>query len=170
MVRSAVQTGGETTLMPAVKGSASYDTIVIGSGFGGSLVAHALVRAGEQVLMLERGDWVARGTQCWEPEGFFTLTAHYSTETPYRVRAGRGERIEGGCYCVGGPSVFYGGASFRFREADFQPAEEIVGESGAQWPLGYRDLERYYARAERILGVAGRAGEDPTEPFRSGAY
>ncbi|MGI9180973.1 MAG: GMC family oxidoreductase [Longimicrobiaceae bacterium] len=147
-----------------------FDTIVIGSGFGGSFVARALVRAGERVLMLERGDWVPRSAQSWEPEGFFTLTSHYGSDTPYRVRTGRRERTEGACYCVGGPSVFYGGASFRFREADFRAAPEIVGDSGAEWPLHYAALEPYYTRAERILGVAGRAAEDPTEPSRSGPY
>ena len=42
------------------------------------------------------------------------------------------------------PSVFYGGVSLRFRVADFDPAPEIVGDSGARWPVDYDALEAHY--------------------------
>ena len=48
------------------------------------------------------------------------------------------------------------GVSLRFRERDFEVDREIVGDSGARWPLRYADLEPYYAEAERILGVVRR--------------
>ena len=53
-----------------------YDAIVIGSGFGGAMAAHVLVKAGWSVLMLERGDWVARGARNWSPDGVGPLTPH----------------------------------------------------------------------------------------------
>ena len=34
-----------------------HSTIVIGSGFGGSVAASTLVEAGEKVLLIERGPW-----------------------------------------------------------------------------------------------------------------
>jgi cholesterol oxidase len=34
-----------------------YDVVVIGSGFGGSISAHHLARAGAKVLVIERGPW-----------------------------------------------------------------------------------------------------------------
>jgi choline dehydrogenase-like flavoprotein len=145
-------------------------TLVIGSGFGGAFAALPLVEAGARVLMLERGDWVERGEQSWGDEGAFVLTPHYTTESDYSLRTQFGWRAQGLCTCVGGPSVFYGGASFRFRENDFSPPEEVVGGSGAMWPIGYGDLERGYTRAEHLLGITGSAGVDPTEPFRSGGY
>jgi choline dehydrogenase-like flavoprotein len=144
-----------------------YDTIVIGSGFGGCMAALPLVEAGQRVLMLERGGWVERSEANWGDEGVFVLTPHYTLESRYSLKSRRGWRPQGLCTCVGGPSVFYGGASFRFREEDFRPPAEIVGDSGAEWPIDYRDLEPFYDRAERLLGVAGEAGVDPTEPFRS---
>ena len=146
------------------------DAIIIGSGFGGTMAAHELVRAGLKVLMLERGDWVARGLHNWGSRGSVDLTPHYSFATPYQVEDGRRTRTLGGYTCVGGPSVFFGGVSLRLREADFRPAPEIVGDSGAAWPLRYADLEPYYGRAERLLGVAGELGPDPTEPPHSTPY
>jgi choline dehydrogenase-like flavoprotein len=120
------------------------------------------------VLLLERGDWVPRGPDNWAQENVGELTAHYCREAPYRQA--QGGRDLGAYYCVGGPSVFYGGVSLRFRERDFEPDPDIVGDSRARWPLGYGDLEPYYAAAEGILGVSGVAGEDPTEPPRSSPY
>ncbi len=147
-----------------------YDAIIIGSGFGGSFAALPLVEAGMRVLMLERGDWVERGAHNWGDEGAFVLTPHYSTESGYTLQSRWGARPQGLCSCVGGPSVFYGGASFRFREADFEGDPRIVGGSGANWPIGYPDLEAAYTRVEDLLGVAGEAGVDPTEPPRGGGY
>jgi choline dehydrogenase-like flavoprotein len=147
-----------------------YDALVIGSGFGGAMAARELVRAGWSVGMVERGGWVERAPSNWEPNGAFTLTPHYAPESAYRVLQGRRWEVQRLCTCVGGPSVFYGGASFRFRERDFDVDPVIVGGSGAEWPIGYAELEPFYAEAERILGVAGEAGEDPTEPPRSGPF
>lgn len=147
-----------------------FDALVIGSGFGGAFAALPLVRAGWRVAMVERGGWVERGAHNWASDGAFTMTPHYAADSAYRVLQGRRGQTQRLCACVGGPSVFYGGASFRFRERDFEPAPEIVGESGAAWPLDYAAMEPFYAEAERLLGVAGAAGEDPTEPQRSGPY
>lgn len=144
-----------------------YDAIVIGTGFGGSMTAYQLVRSGMKVLMLERGDWVERGPENWGMQGSIDLTPHYDKSSPLRVVAGGNKKVMGLYSCVGGPSVFYGGVSFRFRERDFEPLEEIAGNSGAEWPLRYRDLEPYYSLAENILGISGETGVDPTEPPRS---
>jgi choline dehydrogenase-like flavoprotein len=147
-----------------------YDAIVVGSGFGGSLAACALIDAGWRVLMVERGSWVPRGPRNWSPDAVGPLTPFYSTETPYRALAGGESDVVGSFQCVGGPSVFYGGAALRFRERDFEPAPEIVGDSAAEWPFRYDEIERHYANAERLLGVAGELGGDPTEPPHSAPY
>ena len=144
-----------------------WDAVVIGSGFGGSMVAHELVHAGHRVLMLERGGWVARGPDNWGPGGVGLATSHFSRESAFEVRGAGPARLAGLWQCVGGQSVFYGGASFRFRERDF---DERTEGSGAGWPICYADLEPYYSRAEAMLGVAGEAGTDPTEPPRSRPY
>lgn len=147
-----------------------HDAIIVGSGFGGALAAWALTRAGLRVLLLERGGWVQRGPHNWGERGSLTLSSHYSTDPTYRVLAGGEGLLIGSPSCVGGPSVFYGGVALRMREADFEPDPEITAGTGARWPFRYQELEPWYTRVEQILGVAGEAGVDPTEPPRSGPY
>jgi choline dehydrogenase-like flavoprotein len=147
-----------------------HDAIVIGSGFGGAMAAQRLVRAGWRVLLIERGGWVPRGPGRRDPLACYERTPHYSMESAYRCLAG-GEASEiGSLFCVGGPSVFYGGASFRLREEDFKPGPDIVNGSRAAWPIRYPDLEPYYGEAEHILGVAGDDRDDPTRPPRRAPY
>lgn len=67
---------------------------------------------------------------------------------------------------VGGNSKVWGACLPRFRAEDFGPLEHRDGLAPA-WPVGYADLEPYYATAERWFGVHGAAGRDPTEPPRS---
>ncbi len=155
---------------PAWAPDGSYDAIVVGSGFGGAMAAHVLVDAGWSVLMLERGDWVSRGMHNWSAGAVGPLTQHYVTESPYRVTGARRDRTVGAFHCVGGPSVFYGGVALRFRAEDFEHDPEIAGASGARWPWAYDELEPWYAEAERLLGVSGETGVDPTEPPRSAPY
>ncbi|MCB0520015.1 MAG: GMC family oxidoreductase [Lewinellaceae bacterium] len=147
-----------------------YDAIIIGSGFGGSMMAHQLVNAGMKVLMLERGGWVDRGPQNWSMAGSIDLTEHYDKTTPLKVVAGGNKKQMGLYACVGGPSVFYGGVSFRFREKDFEKNEAITNGSGATWPFRYHDIEPYYEKAEQLLNISGEAGTDPTEPPRNNGF
>jgi choline dehydrogenase-like flavoprotein len=147
-----------------------FDAVVVGSGFGGCMAALELVDAGWRVLMLERGGWVERGPHNWSGEGAFVRTPFYAADTAFDLLHGHRLSSQNLCTCVGGPSVFYGGASFRFRERDFAAAPEIVDGNGARWPVDYAALEPFYTRAERLLGVAGEAGVDPTDPPRSAPY
>ena len=146
------------------------DAIVVGSGFGGAMAAHELVGAGLDVVMLERGGWVPRSPQNWGPRGSVDLTPFASWEAPYRVVAGGNGPNLASYSCVGGPSVFFGGVAMRFRAEDFAVDPRIAADSGAAWPFDYAALEPWYARVERLLGVAGETGADPTEPPRSTPY
>jgi choline dehydrogenase-like flavoprotein len=154
-------------LMTATK---HYDAIVIGSGFGGTMMAHQLVSAGISILMLERGDWVERGPENWDMRASIDLTSHYDKTSAYQVVKGGNKPGMGVYSCVGGPSVFYGGVSFRFREKDFEPPAGIAADSGAAWPYAYKDLEPYYSQAEQLLDISGEVGPDPTAPFRSAPF
>ncbi|MEP7109855.1 MAG: GMC family oxidoreductase [Ferruginibacter sp.] len=148
----------------------NYDAIVIGSGFGGSMTALQLIKAGMRVLMLERGDWVKRSEENWGLKASVDLSPFYDKTTLLHIAAGGNKKTMGVYSCVGGPSVFYGGVSFRFREADFEKNEQIEGKNAEGWPIKYSDLEPYYTQAEKILNISGETGIDPTEPFRSDPF
>ena len=135
-----------------------WDAVVVGSGFGGAMVAHRLMAAGARVLMIERGDWAPRGDAAWRPEASLEMTPAYARDIPYRCDRGGHGKVIGGYACVGGPSVFYGCVSFRFRERDFEGDPGVVGDSGAAWPYRYDELEPFYAEAERLLSIAGEIG------------
>ncbi len=152
-----------------------YDVIIIGSGFGGTMSAIPLINAGLKVLMIERGDWVPRGKFNWSEKGSVYFTPFYLKDeitfiSPVSLN-NRHKDLSIGLYsCVGGPSVFFGGVTLRFREADFQPGAEIVGNSQAEWAINYRELQPYYSTAESILNVAGEENTDPTEPPRNNSF
>lgn len=147
---------------PRWSDASPLDILIVGSGWGGAMAAHQLVGAGLRVGMVERGDWVGRGPRSWAPDATLELHPAASWDT-----ARHGPKAVCMVHCVGGASVFAGGAALRFRERDFAPDAEQVGRSDARWPLTYADLEPWYARAEALLHVAGRAGEDPCEAPRS---
>jgi len=144
-----------------------YDAIVIGSGFGGAMTAKKLVDKGWNVAIIERGRAVKRGPENWGRNASVDLTSHYDKSQPYHVEKGGNKPKMGSYTAVGGPSIFYGGVSFRFREEDFSPPTEIVGDSKAAWPIRYEDLAPYYDEAEDILQISGEAGVDPTEPTKN---
>ena len=126
---------------PPPSDSTVYDAIVIGSGLSGAMFARPLVDAGFRVLMIERGDWVPQDLRNREPAGSLELTPFFSADQTYRTVNGRRAALVRSSSCVGGAAVFFGGAVLRYREADFDSDPEIVGDTGACWPIGYQDLE-----------------------------
>lgn len=144
-----------------------YDIVIIGSGVGGGCAALTLAETGARILILERGERLPREPQNWDAEAVFADLRYRSRETWYD---GKGNPFRPGqYYYVGGHTKFYGTAMFRFRERDFEALEHEEGVSPA-WPIRYADLEPFYAEAERLFGVHGQAGEDPSDPPRAGPY
>lgn len=91
----------------------------------------------------------------------------------YRERTTNGEvdkaTIEGyTAQAVGGGTQLYGGVSLRFTELDLKladfnagrsiqadPAGEVERES-RNWPYSYDELEPYYTKAEKLVGLNGQ--------------
>lgn len=149
-----------------------WDLVVVGTGFGGSMVALAAVQAGLRVVLIERGRWVDRDESAWDPQSIL-LKRKYRSKSPFET-PGFGP-VRGRHYpdeAVGGKSVFYGAASCRLREADFHLRRQYpdLGPEVVDWPIAYNDLAPFYDEAERLLGVVGVGGADPTEPPRSCEY
>ena len=144
-----------------------FDVVIIGSGVGGGCIAHVLAPTGARIVILERGRRMPREDRNWDPEAVYADAAYKSDE---RWTDGSGRSFRPGqFYYVGGHTKVFGATMFRFRREDFCAMERAGGLSPA-WPIEYDTLEPYYARAERLFGVHGEAGADPTEPPRSGPY
>ncbi len=153
-------------------GAPTWDLIVVGTGFGGSMVAVNAVRAGLSVLLIERGRWVDRDESASDPRSILIDQKYRSASPVETPRFGFGREQTFPDDVVGGKSVFYGAASLRFREGDFRMRElypELCSDL-VDWPINYADLAPFYDQAEHLLGVAGVAGGDPNEPPRSGPY
>lgn len=139
------------------------DIVIIGSGVGGTAVAHQLAGSGARIMILERGDFLPNEAQNSDADAVF-VQERYKTKERWLDAKGTPFR-PGQYYYVGGHTKFYGTAMFRFRQSDFAQSE-IDGAPSPAWPVRYDDLAPFYAKAEQLYGVRGTAGCDPTEPPR----
>ncbi len=144
-----------------------HDIIIIGTGAGGGTIARALASTGKRILILERGGWLPREKENWDPRAVM-LDARYKSGETYIDKDG-GEFKPSAHYFVGGNTKFYGAALIRMRKEDFGEMKHHGGVSPA-WPIGYDEIEPYYTAAERMYNVHGLRGSDPTEPHASAPY
>jgi choline dehydrogenase-like flavoprotein len=64
-----------------------YDVIIIGTGAGGGTLAHRLAPSGKRILLLERGGYVPREKDNWDPK-VVNLEAKYHTKEVWRDKDG----------------------------------------------------------------------------------
>jgi choline dehydrogenase-like flavoprotein len=147
--------------------SRHYDIAIIGTGAGGGALAYALAETGKKILVLERGGWLPREKENWDPRAVFVHERYHTTEMWYD-KEGKPFR-PGTNYYVGGNTKVYGAVLLRFREGDFGEVRHHDGISPA-WPLSYQDFAPYYTKAEQLYGVHGERGSDPTEPPSDDPY
>lgn len=161
-----------------------YDVIVVGSGANGGWAAKELCEAGLEVLMLEAGrsmdpavdfsehvlphELPLRGRRdprnpllqrrpvqqgcyaCGETNAHFFID---DVDNPYTTPEDKPFNWFRG-NAVGGRTVMWGRQSYRLSDFDFKAASR--DGFGEDWPLEYRDLEPYYDKVERFIGVSGR--------------
>jgi cholesterol oxidase len=146
--------------------STDVDAIVVGSGFGGAVVAARLAEAGHSVLALERGRAYPPGSfprtpselgrAFWDPSA--DLHGLYDVWSFDRLDS----MVSAG---LGGGSLIYANVLLRKPEAWF-------AEDGMPWAIRPDDLEAGYAAAEAELGAAPypwAAGTPKTRRFREAA-
>ncbi|WLI91108.1 GMC family oxidoreductase [Massilia sp. R2A-15] len=144
-----------------------YDIVIIGSGAGGGTLALSLAPEGKRILIIERGDFLRREQDNWNPSAVFVQAKYQSPEI---WRDGEGRAFRPGIqYYVGGNTKFYGAALLRLRAEDFGEILHHGGVSPA-WPVSYAQFEPYYCAAEALFHVHGARGADPTEPPSSRPY
>jgi choline dehydrogenase-like flavoprotein len=122
------------------------DVAIVGAGPAGIALALELARAGHRVILIESGgeSFSAAAQRLGDTAGGDPAHAPMSLATRRQI---------------GGASNLWGGRCVPFDPIDFQP-REIVGE--ARWPVGYDELQVYFARACEVC-VCGDAVFDARE-------
>lgn len=159
-----------------------YDAVVVGSGAAGGMVATEMCLKGMKVLVLEAGpdlDIATAFHHHWKPYQFSFRgrirpreSAKYNycadawnkphfvneLENPYTGKKFVWVRAR----AVGGKSLHWGLVSLRFSPRDFQAASH--DGYGENWPITYADIEPYYGRVEKMIGVCGVADHLENNP------
>jgi len=155
--------------------------VVIGTGAGGGVLANELAQKGVKVVALEAGgrylpadytndEWDSFGQLAWtDPRttsGDWRVSKDFSGLPAWIVKA------------VGGSTVHWAGASLRIQEHEFKAKTtygDIAGANLLDWPISLKELEPYYDKAEKKLGVTrtngipGLPGSNNYKVFEAGA-
>lgn len=125
-----------------------YDTIIIGSGAGGSAAAYQLAQTGRSVLLIERGPVLPTDGSTLDVEQVIRRGA-FKSEEAWLDKDGAIFKPEE-YFNLGGKTKWYGAALLRYgaHEFDAEPAHQCLG-----WPIRYQDLQPFYDEAETLLGV-----------------
>src|SRR3984957_1081304 len=133
--------------------------VIVGSGAGGGTLGNELAQKGIKVVILEAGDRHEIQDFVNDEWGSFTQLAWKDMRTTsgtWRVHHDFPNLPAWIVKAVGGSTVHWAGASLRLQEHEFRTKTTYGAPAGAtllDWPIGLKDLEPYYARAEDKLGV-----------------
>ena len=151
-----------------------YDVCVVGSGAGAGPIIYELSRKGLKVCVLEKGDiynekdFSKDELALRKPIYVPNLKDEYHTieefldgswkkfptyETKWSFWNGT---------LLGGSSNFMSGYFHRLKVNDFKLASVYgIAENSniVDWPITYDDMEKYYEKTERIVGVSGEVQE-----------
>ena len=159
----------------------SYDAIVVGTGISGGWAAKELCEKGLKTLVLERGpmvkhveDYPTAYLDPWDMPNGGKATQEIIDRKPKQHRTGytthvarehffvddlkhpynenrRFDWIRG--YHVGGRSLMWGRQSYRLSDIDFSANKE--DGIAIDWPVRYKDIEKWYDKVEEYIGVSG---------------
>ncbi len=161
-----------------------YDICIIGSGAGGSPIAYELSKLGYNVVVVEKGPWfktsnftkdeiVATRRDVYTPrledepqvieqknkEGSWEAKSTYDT----------GNSFWNG-NMVGGSTNLMSGYFHRMKPKDFKLLTiygPIKGANISDWPIDYSEMEPYFDKVEKTIGVSGKVVNHSTLEPRS---
>ncbi|MGI8777089.1 MAG: GMC family oxidoreductase [Acidimicrobiales bacterium] len=129
------------------------DAVVVGCGAGGGVLTQRLARAGWKVVAFDAGpfwdpdrDWVS--DEAGSHRLYWTENRVVGGQDPVPLGANNSGRG------VGGSMVHFAGYAPRFHPSDFRTRS--LDGVGADWPISYAELRRYYETIEAELPVAGQ--------------
>jgi gluconate 2-dehydrogenase alpha chain len=176
-----------------VKTLARADVAIVGGGWAGLLMAKELgTRTGLSVVVLERGgprktadyfegmdelDYAIRLRMMQDASQETVTFRHTSRDRALPIRQFASFLPGTG---VGGAGEHWNGVTPRFLPDCFEIHKRTVERYGAgrlpanhsiqDWGITYTELEPFYTRAERLLGISGKTGLDPFEGPHSEEY
>lgn len=149
------------------------DVLVIGAGASGSVAVKSLAESGFSVVCLEQGDWTPPSAFAGDkPE--WELVKQKQWHPNPNVRAGASDYpvetsdsdVNPLMYSgVGGSTILYAAHWCRFLPSDFR-VKSLDGIAD-DWPLTYEELQPFYERMDREVGVSG-LGDNPAYPDGAG--
>jgi choline dehydrogenase-like flavoprotein len=144
--------------------------LVVGAGASGAAFAWRIAEMGASVVCLEQGPWMHQrdypsNNMDWESRAmaaFSTSPNVRKLPADYPVNE-QDSAISPLMYnAVGGSTILWAAHFPRFTPRDFRvKSDDGVAED---WPIDYDTLEPFYAINDRMMGVAGMAG-DPAYPY-----
>lgn len=166
------------------------DVVVVGVGWAGGIISAEMAKAGKKVVALERGahqersDFVGVKDELkWDNR--FQMMQSLSSETitsrseldetalPVRTR----DRMQVGTD-LGGGSVHWAGATYRYWPYDFEIRSKTIERYGEEkipegmnlqdWGITYEEMEEYYEKWEKTAGISGE--QDPLAPKRKSEW
>jgi choline dehydrogenase-like flavoprotein len=147
------------------------DVLIVGAGASGAAVAWSLVDTKMRILCLEQGDWVNPADypttgRDWESRSEFGTSPNTrGRDTDYPVNDSESPIKVANFNGVGGGTVLYMAHFPRFHPSDFRTS--TLDGVADDWPIDYATLEPFFAENDRMMGVAGLAG-DPAVPAKDG--
>ena len=160
------------------------DICIVGSGAGAGPIIYELSRAGYKVVVLEKGPWLKTAdftkdemtatrrdayTPNLQEERHIVVKKSSSGNWTEKNTADGGSDLWNGS-CVGGSSNFMSAYFHRMKPNDFQLYSKygpIDGANIVDWPIKYDDLEPYYAKVEKVIGVSGKVVDHKHQEPRS---
>lgn len=148
-----------------------YDVCVVGSGAGAGPIIYELSKKGLTVCVLEKGEAFKRTdfskdematarrdiyTPKLENE-YHTIEEYVDNKWTKFPTYDSGWNFWNGSL-LGGSSNFMSGFFYRLKPDDFRLASrygKIKGSNIVDWPISYDDMEKYYDKVEKIVGVSG---------------
>lgn len=148
------------------------DVLIIGAGASGAAVAWRLAGAGLRVVCLEQGGWVdpaamPHSRDDWELDRLTDFNPDPNVRglpEDYPVESSQSAFTPLMFNAVGGSTIHWSAHFPRYHPSDFR-VRSLDGV-GDDWPLTYEELEPFYDLNDRLIGVAGLAG-DPSQPPRA---
>ena len=144
-----------------------YDVVIVGSGPSGASTAEKLVEAGINVLMIESGSEHDRKNH--KRMDHFIQNDSYYDFNHWRYDY-KGEDLDLNTWMVryeGGSTNAWGGTTPRFLKSDLTLKTKL--NIAEDLPISFTELEKYYGKAEKFLGVSGFE-DNPWEKGRTTPY